>query len=235
MESNFAGNHSNHRASNSDHKIDQIAGPIADNASIKMQNVQTVQNIISECEKKQDTLKREELTEGCIQIVSSVEPSPSCSSDTINVASTETPQTENLTDLKPTCSPNNSSGDKLQNLDQRSLKEARLSQSKEEEELKASQLLSATRSFKFNLCILSLFCILAGATAFVPNKIFYTVIISSTTIGLMPILIMIANFMTIRSLIKTTWQSWVSLPFCIEVKVWYRSKSPTFLKQTAHT
>ena len=225
MESNFAGNHSNHRASNSDHEIDQIAGPIADDASIKMQNVQTVQNIISECEKKQDTLKREELTEGCIQIVSSVEPSPSCSSDTINVASTETPQTENLTDLKPKCSPNNSSGDKLQNLDQKSLKEARLSQSKEEEELKASQLLSATRSFKFNLYILSLFCILSAATAFVPNKKFYSVIVSSITKGLMPILTMIANFVTIRSLIKMTWQR---LPSCNEVKFCHCSNSHPF-------
>ena len=193
---------------------------------LSLQNVlQTVQNIISECEKKQDTLKREELTKGCIQVMSSVEPLPSCSSDTINVASTEIPKTENLTDLKPTCSPNNSSGDKLQNLDQRSLKEARLSQSKEDKELKASQLLSATRSFKFNLYTLSLFFTLSAATAFVPNKKFYSVIVSSITKGLMPILTMIANFVTIRSLIKTTWQR---LPSCNEVKFCHCSNSQPF-------
>ena len=230
MESNFAGNKFNQRASNSDHQFEVIVHQensvqIADDTSIKIQNVQTVQQISNECEKKQNKLKAEELTEGCIQVVSSIEPLPTCSSDNINVASTETPQTENLTDLKPTCSPNNSSGDKLQNLDQRSLKEARLSQSKEEEELKASQLLSATRSFKFNLYILSLFCILSAATAFVPNKKFYSVIVSSITKGLMPILTMIANFVTIRSLIKMTWQR---LPSCNEVKFCHCSNSQPF-------
>ena len=68
-----------------------------------------------------------------------------------------------------------------------------------EEELQAKQLLSAKRSLETNLYLILAFIVVLGSTIILPRKEFFTVIAFSIMKGAMPILTIIVNFGTIRS------------------------------------
>jgi hypothetical protein len=71
-----------------------------------------------------------------------------------------------------------------------------------EDSLKVDQISSARRSLKTNLVLITLFILLFFFIFFIPNRQFFSVFIYSVLKGVLPILTTIANFGTIRSVIR---------------------------------
>ena len=71
-----------------------------------------------------------------------------------------------------------------------------------EESLKADQISSAKRSLQTNLAIITLFILFFFFLFYIPNRQFFSVLIYSVLKGLLPFFTTIANFGTVRSVIR---------------------------------